>query len=233
MNDGGVAMKNNRPEWLIISLSVTSAIVAYRLSGAIFNNLLFILNFDLFGWQFHAGLIFSLISAVLIAIFQHRIFTDKSMKINKIVLMIFLVLAILPLRANTEVDFAVMPSDAAIEELEILPVRFACKIIEGDTVLPNVVIDNSHVLDAKVSLTPTGSNDSYSILLQLTPEGQAAIRKATSQNIGNLFGYWIDGELVCSPKIHTEILGDSIYMPIDKNLSEAKRLAEGIILVKS
>ncbi len=221
-----------RPGWLVASLAAVSAIVAFRISGVlnvILFNIIELFSFNwLNQWEFHFGLVLGLVLAILCSILQDSVFKKRTLRANHTLFVVLILLAVLPLRLNVTEEYGTVAAPKAIAPLgNVEPVTVVCKLIDGETILESVVINNSHISKAM----PQSYNDgeTWEIQLTLTDEGQRIIKNITSRHIDKRLGFWIDGDLKCSPVIRCPILGEHIRIAIEMNLPEAKRLAEGIM----
>lgn len=226
-----------RPEWLIASLAATTAIVVYRIVGTLtetgFRLLRAVPNGTvqaIRAWEYEVGLVIGLLMAVLFAGLQQHWLMRKSVRFNRSMLAVLLILAVFPLRIQITDDpvsvgsAPVSPASTAA----VSPAKLACKVIDDETVQNDLVLDNSHIVNAEVVRDPrTGTT--YQIRLSLTPEGGEVVKRMTYQNVGKRIGYWIDGDLKCSAKIMEPLMNGYIMIPITLSHSEAEELAMRIM----
>ena len=222
-----------RPAWLVASLAAASAVVAYRISGFL-NDLVFMLLdrvyssplYWLSGWRYQFGLILGLLLAMFCAIWQHRAFNGKSARASRIALPILVVLALLPIYFDVQTALVSVPAPPELSHpaQDVPGVVVVCRLIDGDVIGDDVVLDNSYFTDAQPHLW---SNTSYYVLVSLTSDGQQILERVTSQNVGKRLGVWINGDLRCSPEIVDT--SDYLVLLLDLSFRDASDLAAGIM----
>lgn len=226
------AEQTDRPQWIVIALAVASGVLAYRFSSFIIEISFFFFLYTLIPWKYYFSLIFGLFFAIICANAQHRILKDKSLGTNIVFLIVFIVLAVLPLRigvAQRKVNGFANPI-SSMSKSKGSPVKLMCRIIDGDKIDEQIILSNEHVLNAEPY---SWDRKSYQVQISLTREGQSILEKVTTDNIGKRFGFWIDNDLKSSPEIKASIAGGIITLPVDLDFKTAKCLAEGIMKGKS
>lgn len=228
--------RSTRPLWLISGLAASCAVLAYRVSGAIMELMVrFAMRSPIQpaqwfrAWQFHVGLVAGLLLAVLCTKWQHAALARRSARANYVALAIFVVLAIFPLRVwtGTELVAARFPEDALPPVADVEPASLRCRLIDGETIAPDIIITEQNVRSAKASASPLDEHTCF-VELKLDSEGQERIRQFTTRGIGKRLGFWLDGDLVCSPKIHSPISSGVVYMPGSFSHQEAAEIAARI-----
>ena len=89
----------------------------------------------------------------------------------------------------------------------------------------NVVLSNSDIDSASVSLGPNGQP---MISIVFTKVGAKRFAEVTEQNIGKPLAILIDGELLSAPIIEESILGGKAAIVGSLTNTEAERIAKGI-----
>jgi len=103
------------------------------------------------------------------------------------------------------------------------------KLLEGEQVGSNVIIDESNVKEA---YAVTDVDGTYAIGLTLDSEGSNTIAQTTETQLGKRLAIFLDGELVCSPEIKARIGGGRILIPAHFTRQEAEHMAAGIKAAK-
>ena len=228
---------SQRSTWLVAGLATASAILVYRLTGAV-TGILFSLVPPtmnlwgvqwLLGWEFHVQLVLGLLVAMLCATWQHRCLAGRSARASYWALSVFILFAILPLRV--EIRREPVSWDALLEDppsaTDAAPVSLKCKVIAGEDIRPQEIFDHRNVTEAAAQ---TSQIDKwYVVRLHLDSAGQARLGEITKAEIGKTLGFWIDGELLCVGKIHQPILSGVIYVSGNFSHEEAAMIAVGIL----
>lgn len=89
---------------------------------------------------------------------------------------------------------------------------------------PHAILTNADVESAKVSEGSFGPE----IAIKFTKAGTAKFAEATGSLVGKPIGILIDGKLICSPIVHSQIPGGRAVISGQFTLEEAKRIAAGI-----
>lgn len=113
-----------RPQWLVMALAVSSAVMTYRLSGAIVE-IVNVLN--PITWKFYFELLSGLLLAFVCAYGQHVYLEKRSLTVSKIFLIIFIVLALLPFKLSIKKESVAYGFDLkplSYQKQAISPVKF-------------------------------------------------------------------------------------------------------------
>ena len=135
------------------------------------------------------------------------------------------ILALLPLqvRIQQRID---LPTPPQLDPAKVSPLSLTIRLIDGEDVSESVLLDNSNVSRAQAVYL---YDDLYQVKLHLTPEGRTIIREATRHNVGKQIGYFLNGDLISSPRIISPLDIPHIVIPISVTGEEAQRIAEGIM----
>lgn len=227
--------RTTRPLWLTSGLAASCAVLAYRVSGAIMELLvtfatrcppIYIAQWFR-AWHYHVGLVAGLLLAVLCTKWQHGALARRSLRANYIALAIFVVLAVFPLQVwtRTELVTARFPEDALPAVADVRPASLRCRLIDGETIGPDIIITEQNVKHASAF---AWDQETYFVELELDSPGQERILQFTTRGIGKRLGFWLDGALVCSPEIKAPATSGIIHMPGSFNRREADEIAARI-----
>lgn len=142
-----------------------------------------------------------------------------------VLITIIWILALLPIQIHTGVE-AVAVQTVTADRQEAKPIKLAARIIDGQRINDEVLLNNRHIQKA---VGISAYDDSWQIRLDLTQEGCRRIREATRQNVGNRIGFFLDGDLKSSPEIMEPLDIPYVMLPMDVSAGEAGRIAEGIM----
>ncbi|MBR1568008.1 MAG: hypothetical protein IJ648_03520 [Lachnospiraceae bacterium] len=89
-----------------------------------------------------------------------------------------------------------------------------------------ITIDDIESVNAR-TITLTSGETSYVVELEFTEEGAVKFGDVTTELMGMTLGIYVDGELICEPKINEAITQGSSVINVD-TYEEARELADKI-----
>jgi hypothetical protein len=214
--------QSNRPHWVVLALAVSSAVLSYRISTGVIGFFVYFTRFA--AWEWPLCLTIGLLVAFAFTFLQHWLLKNKSRNVSIMCLIIFSVLAILPIKLQRK-SISLAYDTEFISLQDELPITLKCKWIDGDRIGADVIISDKHIFATEPS---TLDKKSYQVSLLLTKAGQQIMEKATSENIGKRLGFWVNGDLKSSPKIMTPIAGGIVVLPIPLSKHKATLVCEKI-----
>ena len=106
--------------------------------------------------------------------------------------------------------------------VDVAAVQFEARLAEsGETIVANRDVQSAVAVPGTKPMT-------YSIALTFTPEGAEKMRRATAAHIGEHLELVIDGKVVMSPLIRSEI-STSATLSGDYTAGQARQIIEGLI----
>ena len=224
--------QSTRSVWLVSGLAASCAVLVFRVSDAIIELLASYAGYSgIGGWfrgrQILIQLVVGLILAVLGVRWQHAVLEKKSLKANCVVLVIFAVLAVFPLRLqiSTELMTCFPPGTEVPVPANVAPADLKCKVIDGETISSGIIITEQNVKSARAV---AWDDRTYNVEIVLDSEGARKIREVTTSEIGKRIGFWLDGDLVCSPEIMAPVSSGVVHMTVYLSRQEAAEIAASL-----
>ena len=227
--DGRCNNTDGRPRFLVVLLAVSASVFALRIAGGIMDQVfgvvtsyaVFVSSLD---WEYPIRLVFGLSFAALVAIWQHAILERRSRAVNGIVLALFVMFAILPIRFGVPYDETLVYEE---EDVAARRVRVELRWIVDNIIQARPTLTNEDVRSAIAMPIRDGG---YGVLLSLTDVARRAIRYESQSHIGDRLGVFLDGELRSAPRITAPLHGSDVFLPLCAAEREARRIATGITM---
>ncbi|MHC4442578.1 MAG: SecDF P1 head subdomain-containing protein [Planctomycetota bacterium] len=159
--------------------------------------------------------------AVIVSRWLSRWTARKSKKVQVVAFIIFLLLAFQPLHFSNIQEPVLLAIDNIIDQTPITPISLKLKLIDGEIIDRDVIIDEQNIVEAEVhevSVSP------YAVWLLIDRSGTQQLQEVTKNNIGKSLGVFLDEKLIYVAQIKSDLVGNSINIPAVYFEQEAKTI---------
>ena len=222
--------RRERSTWLVSGLAASCAILVFRVVGAIVELLASFaartMNPILWRFSDRQSLIHLIVGFVLAVSCTRWLYAglkSRSLRVNYVALIVLAILAMFPLRFQITEELSPAPAwqGGAPLATNVAPAELKCRLIDGKGIEPEVIITEQNIESVEVIGSGQGVCD---VEIVLDTEGRRRMGEVTASAIGKRMGFWLDGELICSPEIKDEVSG-RVRMPVRLGFEEAMKMA--------
>jgi hypothetical protein len=214
----------SRPEWMIVSLGIFSAIMIFRLTSVIMEEFYnsvdshheYYFLFLISSWKFIIMPAVCVAAAVIVSRYQEKILSRKGRRTNYVFLVLFIIFGLNPLSYSIQtknLSADEIPDDSSLH-ISYLPVHMEFRLVVGekeksdqkaiDNSLDNLILSDDIIITENNIISASieeNWDNTFAVCLEVDKEGGEKMFNVTKKNIGGRLAVIVDGKILASPQI--------------------------------